>query len=170
MAGRRRSAGAIVLRIVLFTLGSLIGVAVGMALYVAAKRRQNSNARRNHSPYAIALRQQQAITVPPDKPREIQLKPLPLTIQAEPSPFVRGQAGTIRVQTQAGASCSIQALYSTRRAPTGLSGGPIDADEDGRCEWVWTIGSKGTYVDVTVRATLDGSADAQAVLRVPIED
>jgi hypothetical protein len=169
MAGRRRSAGAIVLRIVLFTLGSLIGVAVGMALYIAVKRRQNNN-RRNHSAYAIALRQQQAITVPPDQPREIQLKPLPLTIQAEPAQFVRGQEGTIRVQTRAGASCSIQALYSTKRPPTGLPGDPVDADENGRCEWVWTIGSKGTYVDVTVRATLSGSAEAQAVLRVAIED
>jgi hypothetical protein len=167
MSGRRRSAGAIVLRMVLFVLGIVVGVAVGMALYLAAKRRRNSSDGRNKAAYSITLRPQPAIAVPSGQPREIQLKPLPLTIQAEPSRFVRGQVGTIRVQTQAGATCSIQALYSTRRGPTGLSGDPAKADENGRCEWAWTIGSKGTYVDVTVRAVLD-AADAQAVLRVEI--
>ncbi|MEJ2150023.1 MAG: hypothetical protein P8Z40_11135 [Chloroflexota bacterium] len=169
MSGRRRSAGAVVLRTMLFVLGSVIGVAAGMALYLAIKRRQNSSNHQKNTAYSIALRPQQAIAVPPDKPREIQLKPLPLTIQAEPTRFVRGQMGTIRVQTQAGARCSIQALYSTGRPPTGLSGDSLKADEDGRCEWAWTIGSKGTHVDVTVRATLEGSgSDAQAVLRVEI--
>jgi hypothetical protein len=169
MSGRRRSAGAVVLRTVLFVLGSVIGVAAGMALYLAIKRRRNSSSYQKNTAYSIALRPQQAIAVPPDKPREIQLKPLPLTIQAEPSRFVRGQQGTIRVQTQAGARCSIQALYSTKRGPTGLSGDPLKADKDGRCEWAWTIGSKGTYVDVTIQAALEGSgADAQAVLRVEI--
>jgi hypothetical protein len=170
MSGRRRSAGAIVLRTVLFVLGSVVGVVGGMALYIAIKRRQNSNNHRNNTAYAIALRPQQAIAVPSEKPRGIQLKPLPLTIQAEPSRFIRGQEGTIHVQTEAGASCSIQVVYATGHAPTSLSGDPLKADRNGRCEWAWTIGSKGTYVDVTVRAALNGAADAQAVLRVEIED
>ena len=170
MSGRRRSAGTIVLRIVLFTLGSVAGVAAGIALYLAVKRRQNSNNHQKNTAYSITLRPQQAIAVPPDQPREIQLKPLPLTIQAAPSHFVRGQKGTIRVQTQAGARCSIQLRYSTNRGPTSLSGDSLKADGDGRCEWAWTIGSKGTYVDVTVRATLDNSAEAQAAIRVEIGD
>jgi hypothetical protein len=169
MSGRHRSAGAVVLWTVLFVLGSVIGVAAGMALYLAIKRRQNSRRHQKNTAYSIALRPPQAITVPPDKPREIQLKPLPLTVQAEPTRFIRGQVGTIRVQTQAGARCSIEALYSTGRGPTGLAGDPLKADKDGRCEWAWTIGSKGTYLDVTVRATLDGSgADAQAMIQVEI--
>jgi hypothetical protein len=170
MSGRRRSAGAIVLRTMLFILGTVIGVVAGTALYLAIKRRQNTDDHRKNMAYSITLRPPQAIAVPPTKPREIQLKPLPLTIQGEPSHFVRGQEGTIRVQTQAGARCSIEALYSTGRGPTGLPGDTVKADGDGCCEWVWTIGTKGTYVDVTVRATLDGFAEAQTALRVEVGD
>jgi hypothetical protein len=170
MSSRRRSVGAVVLRTVLFILGIVVGVAAGMVLYLAIKRRQNSSNGRKNLAYSITLRPQQAIAVPTDQPREIQLKPLPLTIQAVPARFIRGQVGTIRVQTQAGVSCSIQALYSTGHPPASLSGDSINADESGCCEWGWTIGSKGTYVDVTVWAALEGTADAQAVLRVEIED
>lgn len=104
------------------------------------------------------------------KPAEAALKPLPLKLRAKPATFKRGQTGTIYAETLPGASCSIDAIYSTRRRPAGLDNEGAIAEGDGVLEWAWKINTTGDYVEVTVRGELKGYQAVETKLRVKIAE
>ena len=175
-----RNGGNSLQRALLLGLGLGLGVVVGVILYQELKRRQEEETS-GPTEKALIRPPAQAITIPPpsrtreialkrEERRDIQPAVLPLSIEAIPAKFRRGEPGTIRVRTLPDATCAIEAVYSTGRRPTGLDTGPITAGENGECEWTWGIGTSGTYVDVTIQGWLEGYENAEETLRVPISD
>ncbi len=157
---------------ILFTLGVALGV-FAVVVYVMERMRGRdvlSGGLPEPGERRLAHRPTQAITLSPPAERSIQAMPVTLQIGALPEPFVRRQPGTIRVITQPGATCEIEARYSTRRPPASLEGERQTADVDGRCEWTWDVRTGGEYVDVTVRAWQEGYTVAQAGMRIAIVD
>jgi hypothetical protein len=68
-----------------------------------------------------------------------------------------------------GARCTLNARYSTGRAPTGLDESPLTCDADGTCAWTWSVGTSGSHVDVEVAATKDGFEEVAKTRRIGIE-
>lgn len=95
---------------------------------------------------------------------------LPLIVTVIPAQFTRGAEGRVRVETLPGATCTLEAVYSTRRHPQGFANSPatIVVNNKGVHEWVWEIGTGGAFVDLTVEAWLEDHDMVMASLRVPI--
>lgn len=167
-----RSRGERAAQVVVFTLGAALGV-FAVVVYLMERLRERDALADGLSASVerrLAHRPTQAITLTPPVERGIQAMPVTLRIEALPEPFVRRQPGTIRVYTQPGATCQIEARYSTRRPPTSLDDVSKTADDDGRCEWTWDVRTGGDYVDVTVQAWQEGYTVAQAGMRIAVVD
>jgi hypothetical protein len=151
-------------------LGVGLALAVGVVVYIVTRdEEQEAGVGKAVQTPPISL------SPPPRPSAPVETKaPSPdvlmLALKADPARFLRGQPGTIRAQTLPGAACTIDAVYSTRRRPGSLDTAPVTVGEDGTCLWTWDIGTGGSYVDVTVWARLAGCEDAEASLRVDIED
>ena len=149
-------------------LGASLGIAAGIVVYFISQR-ERQEAEVFSEEKALSPRPDHKIALqPPVETREIQPAILPLTLSAEPVRFIRREPGTIYAKTLPGATCNVEAIYSTNRRPGSLETGPTAVDADGRCQWTWVIGTSGTHVDVTVRASLAGYEQAEAALRVEI--
>jgi hypothetical protein len=140
-----------------------VGAGVGLVMYLLGQKEEQEKS-------ASRPRPQQRIVIPPPIRKEAKPGTLKLNLIAEPARFVRREQGTLIVETLPGASCKLEAVYSTNRKPSGLDEGPVAADSNGNCRWTWPIGTGGSHVDVTVRASLAGYEDAEADLRIEIVD
>jgi hypothetical protein len=157
-------------RIVIVTFSATLGAAAVMWYLLDQQRQQTGTGehRRSTRPGGIRLH---VTSVP--KPR-VTTKPaapaaLTLQINARPRTFKRGKEGTVQVKTLPGAHCTLNARYSTGRAPSGLEAGPLPANADGICAWTWPVGTSGSYVDVEVTASQDGYAGVTESKRINIE-
>ncbi len=153
-------------RMVMIALGAALGT-VGTVVLVRWLRDRQQAVGGESRLTALPV---QAITLRPVGQHAIQTVSLPLTISADPVKFTRRQRGTIRVETLPGASCTIHALYSTGASPASLNTEPVTADGQGHCEWSWLIGTSGKYVEIEVRAWLEGYDRNTVRLQVPIKD
>jgi hypothetical protein len=111
-----------------------------------------------------------AITVTEEKPRAITQAEVPLKLKVTPAKFQRGKEAKVVAATAPGASCIMDAVYSTRRKPSGLDVGPHIAEGDGGVEWVWNVSTTGDSVELTVTATLEGYTTATVTRSVPVVD
>jgi hypothetical protein len=168
----RSDEGSRTTQTILFTLGVALGVFAAIVYVMERLRGREALPEGVPEPVErwLAHRPDHAITLSPPTERSIQAMPVTLQIGAAPEPFVRKQAGTIRAHTQPGATCEIEARYSTRRPPASLEDERQTADEDGLCEWTWDVRTGGDYVDVTVQAWQEGYTVAQATMRIDIVD
>jgi hypothetical protein len=168
----RSDGGSRATQTILFTMGVALGV-FAVVVYVMERLRGRDvliDALPEPVERRLAHRPIQAITLSPPAERGIQAMPITLRVEALPEPFVRRQPGTIRVATLPGATCQIEARYSTNRPPASLEDERKTADEDGRCEWTWDVRTGGEYVDVTVQAWGEGYATTQAGMRIAVVD
>lgn len=140
-----------------------VGTGVGLVMYLLGQREEQAKS-------ASSPRPRQKIVIPPPIREEVKPGALKLNLTAEPAKFARRKQGTVIVETLPGASCKLEAVYSTNRKPSGLDEGPVAADSSGNCRWTWPIGTGGSHVDVTAQASLDGYEDAEASLRIEIVD
>jgi hypothetical protein len=162
-------------RLLLIAFGAALGAVLIVLLVheVQQRRREQSgpSSLAHRPPTGILLRPPQGETaiMTPAKPTA-EVDQLPLKIAAKPAAFIRRRAGTIRVETLAGATCTLKATYSTGRAPSSLDGSISKAGENGRCEWTWEIGTSGDHVEVEVEVRLKGHEPVHAKKRVRIVD
>jgi len=96
-------------------------------------------------------------------------KDLPLTVSVSPTHLSHNQPCTVRVETLSGATCTLNAVYSTHRKPLSFSDAhTVVIGESGQHEWTWEVGSAGSFVDLTVEGWLEGYDMVIATLRVEI--
>ncbi|GAB4477761.1 MAG: hypothetical protein Kow00124_21330 [Anaerolineae bacterium] len=159
-------------------LGFGLGVTLVVVVYLLTRREQEQVSAAPDEK-AVATRPEHRIVLPPEPEpgtimpapeRESRSADLPLSIQASPTPFKRGQVGSIIAETMPGASCTIEVLYSTRRPPSSLANVTLTAGPDGKCLWSWEVGTSGTFADVTVWALLEGYERAEDRQRIRIVD
>jgi hypothetical protein len=158
-------------RIVIVTLSATIGAAA-VVWYLLDQQRQQAESgehRRSLRPGGIRL-QPSSSPKPGVTSKPVAPTALTLQISTRPRTFKRGSEGTVQAKTLPGALCTLNARYSTGRAPSGLEEGPLSADADGVCAWTWSIGTSGSHVDVKVTATQNGFADVTKSKRISIED
>lgn len=93
---------------------------------------------------------------------------LSLRIEAIPETLVNGEDGRIRALTAPGATCLISARYSTGRPPVSLDIRPRRASSSGVCEWVWSVRTSGSWLDVEVQAWLEDHLIARAEKRFEV--
>ncbi len=76
------------------------------------------------------------------------------------SPVARGGTATAKVQTAAGAACSLSYVtpHGTRSSAKGL--GATTAGADGVCTWAWSIGSSTAPGTGTVTITVGGASQS----------
>jgi len=157
-------------RIVIVTLSATLGAAA-VVWYLLDQQRQQAGSSEHHRPMRSGGIRLQPSSVPKSTVTARSASPSALTLQisAQPRTFKRGTDGTVRVKSLPGASCSLNARYSTGRAPTGLDEGPLTCDADGVCAWTWSVGTSGSHVDVEVAAAKDGFEDIAKSKRIEIE-
>lgn len=152
------------------TLGIGMGVLIGVVIYLLLEheRQQRETAQNDR---ALSSRPQHEIVLPPaEKKQAIEPARLKLRLTALPVRFTRREEGAIIAETLPGTACTIDAVYSTNRRPNSLVSVKRTAEADGACRWNWEIGTSGTYVDVTVIASLDGYEEVKETLRVEVID
>lgn len=165
-AGHARGGG----RGLLFALGAGLGAA-GILLLIS--RRPRSEPR----PTGVPLPLPKEVPLPdepPPKAAEPEPEPEPLTeplsVEANPNPIVRGRPVTVRARTRPGATCRLDARYSTGFAPRSMHGEVQTAGEDGTCRWQWVVRTRGDGLRIVVKATLEDGATAQRTRRVKVVD
>ncbi len=141
-----------------------VGTGVGLIMYLLGQREEQP------AKPASSAHSRQGIVIPPPIRKEVKPAALKLNLIAEPAKFVRREQGTVIAETLPGASCKFEAVYSTNRKPSGLDEGAVAADSNGNCRWTWPIGTGGSHVDVTVRASMTGYEDVETSLRIEIVD
>lgn len=165
-AGHARGGG----RGLLFALGAGLGAA-GILLLIS--RRPRSEPR----PTGVPLPLPKEVPLPdepPPKAAEPEPEPEPLTeplsVEANPNPIVRGRPVTVRARTRPGATCRLDARYSTGFAPRSMHGEVQTAGEDGTCRWQWVVRTRGDGLRIVVKATLEDGTTAQRTRRVKVVD
>lgn len=155
-------------RVTRLILGMGLGITAGVVVYLISQREREEFGALGEREAAAPRLDVERAAPKTAAPQEVQSATLSPSLQADPVPFVRQRPGTISVETLPGATCSIEALYSTGRRPGSLDTGPVKADAKGKYQWTWEIGTSGTHVDVTVSAWLEGYEKTEAKLRVKI--
>lgn len=148
-------------------VGLGVGIVAGIVAYVLFREQEAQSAEHEN---AITPRPEHQITIKPEQQRSIEPAGISLILTAQPAKFIRRQSGSITAETLPGATCSIEAVYSTNRRPSGLEITPVKADDNGKCSWTWEIGTGGSHVDVTVKASAQGQNPIETTLRVEIVD
>lgn len=132
-------------RFLLFMLGTGLGV-YAVVSYITQRRRKQTAA-----PTASAAAPPVGVRL---KVAE-QAEALLLAVSVIPEPLVAGEDATVRAQTTPGATCLIEARYSTGRPPSSLDAEPVEAGNMGECEWTWNVRTKGNEVMIAVQVWLE---------------
>lgn len=149
-AGQARGGG----RGILFALGAGLG-AVGVVLLL---RRQQ---RTELATAGVML------PIPAELPV---VEAEPLVVEVNPAPIVRGRPVTVLARALPGATCRIDARYTTGFAPRSMDGQPQTIDADGACRWQWVVRTRGDGLRIVIKVTLPDGTTAQRTRRVAVVD
>ena len=159
-------------RIMIVTFSATLGAAAVM-WYLLDREREMGSAAPRRTSAGIRIKPTtapKAATIAKPAPAASIPEALTLALSASPRTFKRGTEGAVRAKSLPGAQCTLSAKYSTGRTPTGLDDGALTCDEDGSCEWTWSVGTSGSHVDVEVVATKVGYEDVTQSKRISIKD
>ncbi len=156
-----------------FLLGVLVAGLAALAvllLYRDRRRRKESAAFEGEQGWLPLEQRGRGITLKPSVAQPQENRAAPLKLSVFPQPLRRNQPATVRVETLPGATCIIEARYSTGFAPTSLDADPRTSDESGVCEWRWEIGTSGAYVDIEVQVWQEHHTVNSARRRIEVVD